>query len=250
MLTETLNASDLVHGDAPLSATGEKQIQFKLRTKAADFLSVLPDVVYSSPLRRALRTAVVAYPTTPIKVDPRLREINACAGMTKTQMESFVVTTSQTWKAKVDLSRVPADKPWWNTSSSEENPAGRVERVLKDVHKYTLKAKKVAIVAHGGVIRSMIGKMRPFPKEWGNPRGFPKNFKPYYAAFCPTSSAFKVIPAAKEDAVLILVRHAHSRAQAATTLAKKIQKFRQLKDPTPEAAKALDLKIRRFNSAV
>ncbi len=251
MLTETLNASDLVHGDASLSTTGEKQIRFKLKTKATDFLSVLPDVVYCSPLRRALRTALVAYPSERIKVDPRLREIDANAGMMKTELENFVAATCPNRKAKVEISRVPAEKPWWNTTLSEdpEEATGRIQRVLKDVHKYTTKGKKVAIVAHGGVFRSMI-EMKPFPKQWGSPRGFPRNFTPYYGTFCSTSSAFKVIPAAKEDAVLVLVRHAHSRAQAANTLAKKIQKFRKVKDPTAEAAKALDLKIRRFNSAV
>ena len=251
MLTETLDASCLVHGDAPLSATGEKQIQFKLRTKAADFLAVLPDVVYSSPLRRALRTALVAYPAKKIKVDPRLREIHASAGKTKTELETFVAATCPNRKAKVDLSRVPAEKPWWSTAALEDEggAAQRIQKVLKDVHKFTVKGKKVALVAHGGVFRSMVGKMKPFPKEWGSPRGFPRNFKPYFAAFCPTSSAFKVIPATKEDAVLILVRHGHSRSQAANTLARKIQKFNRA-PTTPEAAKALDAKIRRFNAAV
>ena len=222
-----------------------------MRTKAADFLSVLPDVVYSSPLRRALRTALVAYPAKKkIKVDPRLREINASAGMTKKELESFVVTIGPCRKA-VDLSRVPADKPWWSTDASEdpEEAARRIQKVLKDVHKYTAKGKKVALVAHGGVFRTMVGKMKPFPKEWGSPRGFPRNFKPYFAAFCPTGSALKVIPATKEDAALILVRHGHSRSQAANTLARKIQKFNRA-PPTPEAAKALDAKIRRFNAAV
>ena len=100
MLTETLNASDQVHGDAPLSATSEKQICFKLKTKATDFLSVLPDVVYCSPLRRALRTALVAYPSDRIKVDPRLREIDANAGMMKTELENFVAATCPNRKAK------------------------------------------------------------------------------------------------------------------------------------------------------
>ena len=42
------------HGDAPLSETGERQLQFRLTTKAEDFKRLNPDLVFSSPLQRAL----------------------------------------------------------------------------------------------------------------------------------------------------------------------------------------------------
>ena len=76
-LQETFDDSEAAHGgDCGLSDTGEKQLRFALRTKAADLQSVTPHVVYASPLQRALRTALTAYPDCRIVVDPRLREVD------------------------------------------------------------------------------------------------------------------------------------------------------------------------------
>ena len=89
MLTETLDIS-LDHADAPLSLTGERQVSFKLKTKEADLTALPPDVVVSSPLRRALLTAFAAYPEKKIRVDPRLREMCGTDGMKKEELERFV----------------------------------------------------------------------------------------------------------------------------------------------------------------
>ncbi len=51
-----LYKSDLAHGDCDLSSTGQKQLQFALKTKASDFEVLKPHVVYCSPLKRTRRS--------------------------------------------------------------------------------------------------------------------------------------------------------------------------------------------------
>ena len=253
-LQERLEAIEAVHGDSTLSATGEKQLRFGLKTQAIDFQRLVPDVVFCSPLKRALRTALVAYPTHEIVVDANLRELDANVGMQKQEMHSFIEISSPDRKAKVDTSRVP-DDAWWSTTPNEDQEKAnrRVQRAMKHIYKKTSKGKVCAIVAHGGVFRTMMGKHTPFPKVWGNARGFPKNFKPYFAAIAPESSTsmrLKVIPATMDEATVVLVRHAHSRAQEANTLMKKIRKFRSEPHKRAEAAGSLDEKIRKFKEGV
>ena len=86
MLQEKISESLLIHGDAPLSLTGLKQIAFKLTTKASDFDVLKKDVVYSSPLKRAVRSAAAAFPNKKIKLDPRLRELDASGGLVKQEL--------------------------------------------------------------------------------------------------------------------------------------------------------------------
>ena len=250
-LQEKLCVDDLVHGDSPLSATGEKQVRFRLKTKKAAFERVHPQVVLSSPLKRAIRSALAAYPEHKIKIDPKLRELDAVVGMHKEELQKFIQNAAPERKHKVDLSAVKDTKPWWSPAESQEEAAKRMQKVLSEVQKNTLKGKKVALVAHMGVFRTMAGPLKPFPKEhWGSSRGFPRNFLPYYARIEATEAApavLKVVPATAEEATLVLVRHAHSRAQAAHTLRKKIEKFTP--DPLKaDTAKSLDNMIRKFNA--
>merc|ERR1719424_313376 len=73
----------------------------------------------------------------------------------------------------------------------------------------------------------MVGyPLKPFPKAWGAPRGWPKNFRPYYASLqCSANSAkVRVEPAALEHASVVIVRHAHSAAQASRAAEKKMKR--------------------------
>ena len=223
-------------------------------------IAIWINVVLSSPLKRAIRTALVAYPEHKIKVDTKLREIDAATGMHKEDMEKFISEAAPNRKLKVDLSGIHQTKPWWPSKESPEEAAQRVQRALGAVQKLTSKGKKVAIVAHGGVFRSMVGQLKPFPKEqWGSARGWPRNLSPYYARFLDapegapaTTTTLKVVPATRENATLVLVRHAHSRAQAANTLKKRIEKFNTRtfspQGSKADAAKVLNAQIKRFNA--
>ena len=109
MLQEQISETALIHGDAPLSLTGERQITFKLTSKASDFNTLKTDLVYSSPLKRAVRSAAAAFPAKKIKLDPRLRELDASGGLAKQELQSYVETTCP--GGNFDFGRVP-DKPW------------------------------------------------------------------------------------------------------------------------------------------
>jgi broad specificity phosphatase PhoE len=223
--------SALHHGDSALSRTGEKQLKFALTSKAIDFQIFSPYIVLCSPLQRALRTALVAYPDHKIVVDPCLREIHCDAGMTKDTLQAFIQTSRPERKAKVDLARVP-NAAWWSAVPTEcpIRARRRVQRVLKHIHKNTLKGKKVAVVGHSILFKMMVGGPKPFPTVWGSPRGWPKNFRPYHCRFADDAAAELKLTAAsvEKEATVVLIRHAHSSAQAARTLLKKNSK--QLKE--------------------
>ena len=242
MLQEKISETLLIHGDAPLSLTGEKQIAFRLTTKASDFDTLKKDVVYSSPLKRAVASAAAAFPAKKIKLDPRLRELDASGGLAKQELQSYVETTCP--GANFDFGRVP-DKPWCSPECVGIAKKDRIQKILKEVQQQTLKGKRVIIVAHGGVFKTMVGKVKPFPKLWGSPRSWPKNFKPYYARFVSQASPLQLCVSTEEEATVILLRHAHSKAQQARTLARQVAKFEA--NPKPEKATALDAKIQRLN---
>ncbi len=93
----------------------------------------------------------------------------------------------------------------------------------------------------------MVGK--PVPKSFGSVRSFPQNFRPYYANITGSTPEYlTAAPAEPEQATLVLLRHAHSRAQAAETLRKKITKFRSSSNQTIEKARALDRQIKKFKA--
>ena len=124
----------------------------------------------------------------------------------------------------------------------------RVHRVLREISNKTSKGKVVAMVAHGGVFKTMIGKPKPFPKIWGSPRGFPRNFKVYWGPLVSETDHLKVVPAAADAASVVLLRHAHSRVQAANALLQKINKYRSSANKSADAAAALDAKIKKFKA--
>ena len=247
-MQETLDEAEAVHGgDSALSATGERQLRFHLRTKPADFQVVAPHVVYCSPLQRALRTALAAYPERRIVVDPRLREIDTRAGMQAEQLRSFVATAAPQRKAKIDTAKVP-EAVWWG-DEDQDAATKRVQRFLKEICKTTSKGKVVALVSHSLLFKTMIGELKPFPKTWGSARGFPRNMKLYYGTVDDTApEKLKVAPSAADSATLLLLRHAHSRAQAGLTLRKKIDKFKASPNKTADAASALDRQIKKFST--
>ena len=85
----------------------------------------------------------------------------------------------------------------------------------------------MAIVAHSLLFRAMAGDPKPFPKELCEiPRAWPRNFKPYYGKIVKGKRLF-VEATEAEQASIVLLRHAHSAAQEASTLQKKAKRARQ-----------------------
>ena len=139
------------------------------------------------------------------------------------------------------------DAAWWG-EEDEKLAHSRVQHLLREVYKKTSKGKVVAMVAHGGVFKTMIGKAKPFPKIWGSVRGFPRNFKPYYGTLESETDYLKVAPATAESASVVLLRHAHSKVQEANALLQKIAKYKSSANQSAEAAAALDARIKRFKA--
>ncbi len=132
-------------------------------------------MLYCSPLKRALLTALAAYPRQKIIVDSRLREINTKEGMQKEELLKYVNKAAPQREAKVDTTKLP-NEVWWDPEETEKAVHDRIQSFLKMVYKKTSRGKVCALVAHGGLFNAMT-KRKPFPKIWCTPRGFPRNFK-------------------------------------------------------------------------
>lgn len=210
-------------GDVLLSSTGKRQIAFELTTKASDFPSVRK--VFCSPLRRALLSAIAAYPKHKIIVEPRLKEVGASSGLTLRRLQAWLKKVRPKNLQDVDLSRVEAGV-WWG-AEDESEAEKRLQSFLADIRRLP---GKVAVFGHSVAFQTMASfSAKRFPRAWGTRRGWPKNFKPYYANIV-TRGFTSVEAAPPRSANVVLVRHAHSRNQAARTAKK-----RRLKE---EASKA------------
>ena len=87
-------------------------MRFRLKTKPVDLQCLNPQVVYCSPLQRALRTALVAYPDRRVVVDPRLREIGTRDGMLSSELCAFIAAVAPERKANINTTKV-RDTAWW-----------------------------------------------------------------------------------------------------------------------------------------
>lgn len=222
-------------GDVGLSATGKKQLSFQLRTKPEAFKKCPVDVVFSSPLTRAVLTANAAWGphVGKLVIDPRLQEWRTAYGKSGVDLKSWAkgVDVPEGGVAPaLDVSRLKK-KQWWNPDEPEEQLATRVQSILGEIH--TAKKKRVVgLAGHAGLFKEIAGNPKPHPKAWGgNPRGWPKNFKPYFGKTetyqvkddetRKKEVRYKVVPSNPKNATVVLLRHAHSAAQAARRAAKR-----------------------------
>lgn len=112
----------------------------------------------------------------------------------------------------------------------------RFQDILEDLSGST---SATALVGHSLAFQTMRGR-RPFPKLWGSPNGWPKNFKPYYAKVRKVAGKLHLVAVAPSSAKLVLVRHAHSSAQASRRARKKLLRTgRKLLRKKGKAAKSL-----------
>lgn len=220
-----MDPSKVKDGDVLLSSTGKRQLAFKLTAKPADFQKLSVRKVLCSPLRRALLTALATYPDHRIIVDPRLREVNARKGMTIRRLKAWLKKAQPDRADDVDFSRLSAGL-WWGSEEADD-AEGRLQSFLKDVSRACARTRAVALVSHSVAFQTMGGLQgRPFPKLWGTRRGWPKNFKPYFANVRPSAGKLRLVAVAPRSARLVLVRHAHSAKQAARTAKKKLLKMK------------------------
>jgi broad specificity phosphatase PhoE len=213
--------------DVPLSSLGKRQLAFQMARKSDDFLRRPPQKILCSPLQRALCTAIAAYPDRKIIMDHRLREVGAAGGMTKGELRKCIRGERLSSKGKFDVRRIPRGK-WWG-SETHESVQSRVQGMLKEVQKTADAGKVVAVVAHSLLFQHMAGyPIKQFPRAWGSPRGWPQNFKPYFAKVKQDSCGeLRLVSSSSLAATVVLVRHAHSAAQAARSAKNKRVKARE-----------------------
>lgn len=223
-----MSHSKKMDGDVLLSSIGNRQLAFELTREPADFQPHAVRKVFCSPLRRALLTALAAYPNHKITLDPRLREVEAHAGLDGKRLKEWLKEVQPDRVKDVDFSRLSSGA-WWGSEQPDET-AARLQSFLKDVKKSSAQTGLVALVGHSIALQTMAGlnnggfqgnsESRPFPRAWGARRGWPKNFKPYFANVKPSGANLHVAAVAPKSARLVLVRHAHSTMQAARTAKK------------------------------
>lgn len=225
-------------GDVLLSSTGERQLAFELTAQPCDFQSPTVQKVFCSPLRRALLTALAAYPTHRILVEPRLQEIRSSSGLTLRKLRAWLKKEYPDRVKDVDFSKMPTGK-WWG-NETQEDAEDRLQSLLLDVRRKQAKFGLIALVGHSVAFQTMAGfPGSPFPKLWGTRRGWPKNFKPYFAKVKRSADTGKLrlFAVSLKSAEFVLVRHAHSAKQAARTAERK-----RLKKSMKQSMKAMKFK--------
>ena len=156
----TFNAEGRIQGqtDAPLSELGRRQSQ-----AVADALAMRPiEVVYSSPLRRALETAqpIADRHGLTVHADPRLMELNA--GVFEGQLRSELAAT-----CPVELAR------WLGGDEDFAIPGGESRRQLMQRGCEAIRSiaaaghREVVVVTHGGLLsvtlRALLNMPQPLP---------------------------------------------------------------------------------------
>lgn len=165
-MTDEGNAGMYIgHTDVPLSEAGEKQ----LRTMAEENEYPQPEVVFSSPLKRCLRTAQLLYPEADIIPMRDLIEYNfgEFEGKTAEELENHPVFPK--WLA----GEKDADPPFGESSRDFQL---RIMQGFTRIVEGLLKTgtTKAAIVTHGGVITTLLstfGLPEAPMHEWMMPEG-------------------------------------------------------------------------------
>lgn len=111
-----------------------------------------PDVVYSSSLQRCVKLSVEAF-DCPVNVNEKLKEVNYGDWEGKS-WDDINVEDDNLWMYK-NINNCP---PNGESFSELKN---RVEEVLEEV--LERQEEKVAVVCHGGVIRSVLSKLLGTP---------------------------------------------------------------------------------------
>ena len=165
-MTEAGNEGRYIgHTDVPLSEAGEQQ----LREMAEKYEYPQPDVVFSSPLKRCLRTAQIVFPDADAIPIRDLIEYNFGEFENKTAEELENHPVFPRWLA----GEADVDPPFGESSRGFQT---RVTDVFIRIVEGLIKTgtTRAAIVTHGGVITTLLstfGLPQAPMHEWMMPEG-------------------------------------------------------------------------------
>lgn len=146
--------------DPPLAAAGEAQARALRERLSAE--GIRPDAVWTSDLRRARRTAEIAFPGVSPRPDPRLRELG------------FGVFEGRS-RDELLASHASAYRGWLRDPERRPPPGGEaLEDLRARVHEWVAELSPpgtVAAVAHGGSIAVAVARILGLPSRWEIERG-------------------------------------------------------------------------------
>lgn len=187
----TYNAEGRIQGqeDVELSELGRRQARSLAEALAKRGI----EVVYSSPLARAYRTAqaVAEACRTPLRVDDRLKELHA--GVFQNVLASELGTLFPEAAAR-----------WRSQDPDYRIPGGESRRDLMDRGRQALEAirasgyQRVAVVAHGGLLTAAFKALLHIPAE--------------YNPFVLYNAALSIIEWEQQPRLLVLNQTDHLRA--------------------------------------
>ncbi|NIP58012.1 MAG: histidine phosphatase family protein [Gemmatimonadetes bacterium] len=158
-----LNAAGRYQGwaDPPLSAEGEAQAVALRGTLSSE--GIRPGTVWTSDLRRARRTAEIAFPDVPTRPDPRLRELSFGAFEGRSHAENLRMHGG-------------AYRRWLRDPERRSPPRGETlgdlrARVREWLEELSTRGT-MAVVAHGGPIAVVTARILALPPRWEVERGF------------------------------------------------------------------------------
>lgn len=161
MTDENERAAYIGRTDSPLNEKGRKMVQ-KFSKHVAR-----PDLIFSSSAIRCLETAQLLFPGQKIEQFAELQEMHFGDWEGKTYKDLKHLTSYQAW----------LDDPFSRGPDGGESFAQFTERVqagwhLIKTHSVACRVKNIAVITHGGVIRSLLSAFAPEKKaffEWRVP---------------------------------------------------------------------------------
>lgn len=158
---ETTGQSSIrFHGrtDLPLSEAGRRQVREAARSLPGD----PPELVVSSPLRRAWCSAAIAAPQRRVELEPAFREVDfgRWEGLTAEEIEERDPVLYRDWRAALDGFAFPGGE---RRSAFRERVRRGLERLL------ARDAGRALVVCHKGVIRTIAEMLCGPPLDAGEP---------------------------------------------------------------------------------
>mmetsp|Transcript_36787 Transcript_36787/g.80139 ORF Transcript_36787/g.80139 Transcript_36787/m.80139 type:complete len:646 (-) Transcript_36787:321-2258(-) len=148
------------------SENGYGGVRGGLRKIIAEFDA---ELVVSSPLSRAIQTAIVAFDDSdiPVMVHPDLKELKkdytfggrfpvgkpGCSGVPASQLRDAIARHPRASGASVDTSLIDQEV-WFNPHQKHESQLERLEEFVKWLSDRP--EQRIAVVSHGGVLRQLL----------------------------------------------------------------------------------------------
>jgi broad specificity phosphatase PhoE len=154
------NSSVRFHGasDVPLSDAGRAQLRAAARGLRQEFF----DLVVASPLRRSWEGAALVAPGAPVRIEDGLREIDfgRWEGLSAEEIEQRDPVLYREWRERKAAFEYPGGEP---RAGFRARVRGAFERIEASG------AHSALLVAHKGVIRSLVDHLTGAPLADGEP---------------------------------------------------------------------------------